>query len=65
MSTTYFRINNGGNILKKPYAIITIKVTEETKQRLENLKIIPDERMNNLIMRLIEHYEKNTITKEK
>ena len=31
----------------------------------EKIKIIPDERMNSLIIRLIDHYEKTTITKEK
>ena len=42
---------------KKQWAFITIKVTPETKERLEKIKIIPDERMNSLILRLINFYE--------
>jgi len=35
----------------------SLKVTKETKERLEKLKVIPDERINSLILRLIEFYE--------
>lgn len=48
---------------KKEWAFITIKVTPETKKRLEKIKLIPDERMNSLILRLIDHYEKTTLEK--
>jgi len=44
--------------LNKEYAIITIKVTIDVKKELEDLKIIPEETMNNLIKRLIENYKK-------
>ena len=42
----------------KNYAIITVKVSEDVKEDLEKLKIIPEETMNNLIRRLIDHYKK-------
>lgn len=46
--------------MKKDYAVITIKVSIDVKKDLDNLKIIPEETMNNLIKRLIKNYkEKN------
>lgn len=43
---------------KKIYANITVKVTENVKKNLEEIKIIPEETMNSVIKRLIDHYKK-------
>jgi len=44
-------------IVSAKYANITIKVTETTKERLEKIKIIPEEKMNNVIIRLLDCYK--------
>lgn len=40
------------------YASITVKVTDETKDRLEKMKIIPEETMNNVLKRLLDIRDK-------
>lgn len=46
-------------IAKRIYSNITVKVTDETKERLEKIKIIPEETMNGVIKRLLDFYENN------
>jgi hypothetical protein len=59
--TNLFR---GNSLTKKQWAYITIKVTPETKTELEKLKILPEEHMNTLILRLIDHYKKTKINQK-